>query len=80
MFPALLSPEVLEPVGRQLGVANGMLDVLVPQIGLQRPRVMPFVGQRIAAGMAQHVRMYLDVELGRDAEPLDHAGMDRPPP
>ena len=57
-----LPPEVLEPVRRQLGVAHGVLDIFVAQIGLQRPRIVALVGQREAAGMAQHVRMGLEVE------------------
>ena len=35
-----LSPEVFEPIRRQLGVAHGVLDVLVPKPCLQRPRVV----------------------------------------
>ena len=34
------APKVLEPVGRQFGVAHSVLDVLVPQPSLQRPRVV----------------------------------------
>jgi hypothetical protein len=30
------APEVLEPMRRQLGVAHGVLDVLVIEMGLQR--------------------------------------------
>jgi hypothetical protein len=41
-----------------------MLDVLVPKVGLQRPGVVPVIGQLGAAGMAQHVRMDLDRDLG----------------
>ena len=52
-----LPPEVLEPVGGQLGVAHRMLDVLVAEPGLQSARIVPGIGQRIAAAMAQHVRM-----------------------
>jgi hypothetical protein len=51
-----LSPEVLEPIRRQLGVAHRMLDVLVAEPSLQRPRVVTGVCQCIPAGVAQHVR------------------------
>ena len=34
---ASASPEVLEVIGRQLRVADGMLDILVPQVGLRGP-------------------------------------------
>ena len=36
-------PEVAKTVWRQLCVANGMLNILVPQIMLNRARVMPIV-------------------------------------
>ena len=38
-------PEVLEPIRRQLGVAHRVLNVAVAQIGLERPRVVPAVGE-----------------------------------
>jgi hypothetical protein len=44
------------------------------QIGLQRPGVVPPVGQGITASVAQHVRMDLKAELGLDACAFDHAG------
>jgi hypothetical protein len=36
----------------------------VAKIGLQRPRIVPPVGQSEAAGVAQHVRMGLELEAG----------------
>jgi hypothetical protein len=36
----------VEPVGRKLGVADGVLDVLVAEIGLQYPRIMPRIQAR----------------------------------
>src|SRR6476469_4566933 len=51
------SPEVLEPVRRQLGVAHRVLDVAVTEVSLQRSRIVALVGQRKATGVAQHVRM-----------------------
>ena len=44
------------------------------EVGLQRAGIDTVVGQLIAAGMAQHVRVDLDAEIGRDCCPLDHAG------
>ncbi len=58
------SPEVLEPLGRQLGVAHGVLDISVAEIGLQRPRIVALAGQREAAGVAQHVRVNLQAQPG----------------
>jgi hypothetical protein len=40
-----------------------MLDVFVTEVGLQRPRVVSPVGQGIAAGMSQHVRVDLEPKL-----------------
>jgi hypothetical protein len=53
-----LLPEPLEPVVRQLAVAHGVGDVLVPEIVLQGSRIVAIVGKFVAAGMTQHVRMY----------------------
>src|SRR6186997_609877 len=40
-----------EPIGRHLGVANCVLDALVPEISLQRPDIVALASQQIAAGM-----------------------------
>ena len=60
----LVLPPTLEPGRCQLGVTDGVLDVLVAQIRLQRARVLAGIGEREAAGMAQHVRVGLDLEPG----------------
>src|SRR5262249_41513384 len=70
-LPAASTPEVLEPRRCQLGVAHGVLDVLVAEPGLQRPRVMAGIGQRIAAAMAQHVRMDRELHLGPSPDPTE---------
>ena len=58
ILPAtLIAPEVAEPVGRKLSVADGVLDVLVAEIMLQGTGIVPIVGKLIAARMPQHVRM-----------------------
>jgi hypothetical protein len=46
----------------------------VAQIRLDRTRVVTIVGELVAAGMAQHVGMRLDAQIGRDGCPLDHVG------
>jgi len=51
-----------------------MLDVFVAQVRLKAPGIVPLVGQRKAAGMAQHMGMRLELEPGRFAGALDHAG------
>lgn len=60
-WPLWLSvpPEALEAVRRELGVAHGVLDVLVPEVVLHGARVVPVVRELVAAGMAEHVRMHL---------------------
>jgi len=46
----------------------------MPQIGLQRSRIVPLVGQRIAAGVPEHVRVRLEAEPRLSSRPLNHAG------
>ena len=73
-FCDLLPPEILEPRRGQFGVADGVLDVTVAQVGLQGARIVALVGQRVAAGVSEHVRMRLETQLGLRACTLDHAG------
>ena len=51
-----------------------MLDILVPQIGLQRPRVLAVVGQLVTAGVAQRVRMALETEPSSFADARTPSG------
>jgi hypothetical protein len=51
-----------------------VLDVAVPEVGLQRPRVVPFVGQRITAGVPEHVGVRLETQLSLGARTLNHPG------
>jgi hypothetical protein len=64
-------PEPLEPIRRQLRVPHRMLDVPVPEVVLDRPRVVAVVGELGAAGVAQHVRVHGNAELGRRSGPGD---------
>lgn len=43
----------------------------MPEPILNCPRVMPFVRQRVAAGMSQHVHMDFEREVGALADALD---------
>src|SRR5205807_825537 len=54
----LLAPEVFEPVRGQLGVSDGVLDVLMAQPRLQAPGVVTSIGERIPAPVPQHVWMH----------------------
>jgi hypothetical protein len=60
---SLSAPEVPEAIRRQFGIANRVLDVLVPEVGLQGAGVVAFVRQGKAAGMPEHVRMSLEAQL-----------------
>src|SRR5664279_6582303 len=51
-----------------------MLNVAVAEVSLQGPRIMPHVRQSVAAGVAEHVRVRLEGQLGLPARPFDHAG------
>src|SRR5262245_53584278 len=72
--PALGPPEILEPRRRQLRVPDGVLNVLMAEISLQRPRVVPPVGQCVTAGVPKHVRVGLEGKFRLDPCPLHHAG------
>ena len=66
-------PKVLEPVGRHVGIPDRVLNVLVPKVVLQGPRVVAIVGQ---------VRADREWHLGGLPDTLDEAmeadGADRP--
>ena len=49
-----------------------MLDVAVTKVSLKRSRVVALIGERVAAGVPQHVGMGLEGQLGCDTRPLDH--------
>src|SRR5262245_37543445 len=68
-----LAPKILEPVGRHFGVAHRVLDVLVPDVMLQGPRVMAIVSELEPTGMAKHVWMDREWHLGSLAHALDEA-------
>src|SRR5262249_23121327 len=64
-------PKILESVGRHFGVSDGVLNVLVPEVMLQGPRVVAVVGQLESTGMAKHVRVDRERHLGSLTEALD---------
>ena len=51
-------PEVAEAVRRKLRIAHGVLDILVAKVVLQGTSIMPIVGEFVAAGVPEHVRMH----------------------
>jgi hypothetical protein len=66
-----ISKKFLEPLRRQGGIARRILNIAMPEIRLDRTRIMAVVGELIAAGMPQHVGMMpgsattFDARLGR---------------
>ena len=60
----LFAPEILKPRRCQLRVSHRVLNVAVPKVRWQRPRVVSLVGQRKPTGMPQHVWVRLEGELG----------------
>ena len=59
-----IAPEVLKSRWRKFGVADGVLNVAVAKIILDRSCIVPITRQLIAGGMAQHVRMDLERKSG----------------
>src|SRR5262245_9285710 len=80
--PSSVPPKVLEAVGRHVGVPDGVLNVLVPEVVLQGPRVVAVVGELESTGMAKHVWVDREWHLGGLPDTLDEAmeadGADRP--
>src|SRR3979490_1307327 len=71
---ASVPPEILEPVRRQGRVDRSARDRPVAEPSLDCPGVVALVGECVAAGMAQHVRMRLQFEARGQGGPLDHPG------
>src|SRR5262249_13533178 len=60
----LILPKGLEPVGSQFRIPHSVLDVSVTEIVLNRSGIVPFVRELEAAGVAQHVRVNGEAEMG----------------
>jgi hypothetical protein len=73
--PGSVSPEILEPVWGQSRVNRRARDRTVSEPPLNRPGIMPPVGQRVAARMAKHVGVDHEGHAGPLAEALDQ-GME----
>ena len=80
-LPAL-PPEILEPIRGHFRVSDGMLDILVAKVMLQRASIVAIVGELIAAGVTQHVRMDAKRHFGGLTEalnePMEAYGAHRP--
>jgi hypothetical protein len=75
--PRSVPPEVLEAVGRHFGVPDRVLNVLVPEVVLQGPRVVAIVRKLEPTGMAKHVWVYRDGILA--ASPIGCAQRKKKP-
>jgi len=53
----LISPEILESSGRQRRIDRRRRDRAMPQPSLDCPGIVPPVGEGIAAGVSEHVRI-----------------------
>lgn len=58
-------PKSLESIRREVRVAHGVSDVLVPEIVLQGSGVVTLIGELKAAGMTQHVGVHWECDLCR---------------
>jgi hypothetical protein len=67
-------PEVLEPVRRQGRADRSAGDRSMAEPSLDCPSVVPLVGEGVATGVAEHVRVRLQFEARRSSHPLDHPG------
>ena len=71
--PSSVPPKVLESVWRHVGVPDRVMNVLVPEVMLQGPRVVAIVGELEPAGVAKHVRVDGEWHLGGLPNTLDEA-------
>jgi hypothetical protein len=69
--PLSVPPKILEAVGCHVGVPDRVLNVLVPEVVLQGPRVVAIVGELKPTGMAKHVWVDGEWHLGGLADALD---------
>src|SRR5258708_10465256 len=69
-----LLPKRVKAGGAELAVADRMLNISVAQIVLQRPGIDAVVGELVASGMSEHVRVRLEGEPRLLAGPLYQAG------
>jgi hypothetical protein len=60
----LVFPECFEAARGQLRIADGVGDIPVTQVLLDRPRIVSLVGQLEPAGVAEHVGMNREGEAG----------------
>src|SRR5215831_8384064 len=69
--PSSVPPKTLESVGRHFGVPDRVLNVLVPEVVLQGPRVVAIIGELEPTGVAKHVRVDGEWHVSGFPEALD---------
>ena len=67
----LVSPESVEPTGRQLCVSRRVDDVLVSQVVLNRARIVTIVGELVAGTVSEHVGVNGESDLCVFTSPCD---------
>ncbi len=73
-----LPPEIPKPVRRQGRIDCRARDRAMTEPSLNRPGVVPLVGEGITAGVAKHVRVSLQLKAETpSSRPLDHPGKAR---
>src|SRR5262245_49331221 len=60
----LIFPPALEPGRCQFGISDRVLDVLVPEFDLKRPRIPAGVRVVVNDSVPQHVPVFLNLEPG----------------
>jgi hypothetical protein len=64
LLKSALSPQLLKPGRIGGGVPDGVLNVSMPEIILNEPRIRALISKRKATGMAQYVQMGKEGEGG----------------
>ena len=62
--PGSVLPKALEAICRELGVADGVLNVTVTEVVLESPRVDALVRQLVSGRVPEHVRVHREAKRG----------------
>jgi hypothetical protein len=64
-------PKVLETIYGQFGIADGVLDVFMAEIMLERARILAIVRELVSAGVPEHVWVNPEWHFSGLTEALD---------
>ena len=67
--PGSVLPKALEAICRELGVADGVLNVTVTEVVLESPRVDALVRQLVSGRVPEHVRVHREAKRACLANP-----------